>query len=287
MVRNELKQYLTFLETDTKAINEFEIGKKIGEILKVKEEKITDEHELAEYIAFQFLADYSDKDIGWGTYYGPMFVLPNQQGQFVEFPSIKLIDQEMLDYWKKRAGEAKHPIMANRYADLVFDFEPVILKKSIDFTMAQKVIDSAIEICNLNLDDGLGCKSKLERALGLAIQINDSVRIQKLKDAIIATESKYAEDDKPGLWGHAFKWLVLDKTGKITLSDEEKNKSLIDLEDRLKRLMDTEDPDPWRVECAVRLLAPYYSANQDEVNLKRVLDDFETSYRKNKYANSD
>ena len=287
MIRKALQDYYSELDNKIEPIEEFRLGEKVGEILNTKQEKLTDKKELAEYMAFQFMAHYPNKDTGWGTYHGPMFVLPNQQGQFVEFPSIKLIDQEMLDYWKKRAGEAKHPIMANRYADLVFDFEPVILKKSIDFTMAQKVIDSAIEICNLNLDDGLGCKSKLERALGLAIQINDSVRIQKLKDAIIATESKYAEDDKPGLWGHAFKWLVLDKTEKITLSEEEKGALLTDLEDRLKRLMDTEDPDPWRVECAVRLLAPYYSANQDEVNLKRVLDDFETSYRKNKYANSD
>lgn len=287
MIRKALQDYYAELENKIEPIEEFKLGEKIGEVLNAKQEKLADKEELAEYMAFQFMAHYPNKETSWGTYHGPMFVLPNQQGQFVEFPSIKLIDQEMLDYWKRRAGETKHPLMANRYADLVFDFEPVVLKKSIDFTVAQKVIDSAIEICNLNLDDGLGCKSKLERALGLAIQINDSVRIQKLKDAIITTESKYAEDEKPGLWGHAFKWLVLDKTGKITLSDEEKNKLLTDLENRLKRLMATEDPDPWRVECAVRLLAPYYSVNQDEANLKRVLDAFEESFRKNKYANSD
>jgi len=79
----------------------------------------------------------------------------------------------------------------------------------------------------------------------------------------------------------------LDKTVRITLSGEDKSKLLNDLEDRLKRLITTEDPDPWRVECAVRLLAPYYSKNQDEVNLKRVLDNFESAFRKNKYANSD
>lgn len=287
MIRKALQDYFVELENKIEPIEEFVLGEKIGVILNAKQETLTDKEELAEYMAFQFMAHYPNKETSWGTYHGPMFVLPNQQGQFVEFPSIKLVDQEVLSYWKKRANESKHPVMTNRYGDLVFDFEPVVLKKSIDFTMAQKVIDSAIEVCNLNLDNDLGCKSKLERALGLAIQINDSVRIQKLNDTIITIEGKYAEDDKPGLWGYAFKWLVLDKTGKITLSDEDKTKLLTDLEDRLKRLMTTEDPDPWHVECAVRLLAPYYSANHDEANLKRVLDDFEASYRKNKYANSD
>lgn len=287
MIRKTLQDYFTELDNKIEPIEEFVLGEKIGVILNAKQEKLTDKEELAEYMAFQFMAHYPNKETGWGTHHGPMFVLPNQQGQFVEFPSIKLIDQEILDYWRKRAGECKHPILAYRYADLVFDFEPVVLSKPIDFTMAQKVVDSALEICASSLDDGLGCKDKLERSLGLAIQINDTARIQKLKKTIITTESKYAEDDKPGLWGYAFQWLVLDKTGKVTMSDDEKNKLLTDLEDRLKRLMDTDDPDPWRVECTVRLLAPYYSAKQDEQNLKRVLDDFEASYRKNKYANSD
>lgn len=287
MIRKTLQDYFAELENKIEPIEEFVLGEKIGQILNAKQEKLTDKEELAEYIAFQFMAHYPNKDTGWGTYHGPMIVWKNDQGQFTEFPSIKQIDEETLNYWRKRANECRHPILTYRYSDLVFDFEPTILKKSIDFAIAQKVIDSGIEVCVANLDDGLGCKDKLERALGLAIQINDNVRIQKLKGTIIATEGKYAEDDEPGLWGHAFKWLVLDKTGKITLSNEEKSKLLTDLEDRLKRLMATEDPDPWRVECAVRLLAPYYFVKKDETNLKRVLDDFETSFRKNKYANSD
>ena len=287
MIRKILQDYFAELENKIEPIEEFVLGEKIGQILNAKQEKLTDKEELAEYIAFQFMAHYPNKDTGWGTYHGPMIVWKNDQGQFTEFPSIKQIDEETLNYWRKRANECRHPILTYRYSDLVFDFEPTTLKKSIDFAIAQKVIDSGIEVCVENLDDGLGCKDKLERALGLAIQINDNVRIQKLKGTIIATEGKYAEDDKPGLWGHAFKWLVLDKTGKITLSNEEKSKLLTDLEDRLKRLMATEDPDPWRVECAVRLLAPYYFVKKDETNLKRVLDDFETSFRKNKYANSD
>ncbi len=287
MIRKELKDYLDQLETEIKPIEEFNLGEKISEILDTKNVKITDKEELAEYIAFEFLADYSNKESGWGTYYGPMMVWKTKESGFIEFPSIKQVDKETLVYWEKRAGECKHPILIYRYADLVFDFGPKVLNKGIDFKIAQKVIDSGIEVCTAGLDDGLGCKSKLERCLRLAVQINDSVRIEKLKTVIIETEIKYAEDDKPGLWGYAFQWLVFDKTGKIILSDIEKTKLLNDLEDRLKRLMAMDTIDSWRVECAVKLLAPYYSMNHDEINLKRVLDDLESSYRKDTYANSD
>ena len=133
------------------------------------------------------MAHYPNKETGWGTYHGPMFVLTNQQGQFVEFPSIKLIDQEILDHWKKRAGEAKHPIMANRYADLVFDFEPVILKKSIDFTMAQKVIDSAIEICKRKQGKIMGV---LEQIMQMRSQgISDEEIISRLQERGITPQA--------------------------------------------------------------------------------------------------
>src|SRR3989344_2068749 len=135
MIRDELKQYLSDLDIKKEPINEFDVVKKIGEILNVKEQKISDKHELAEYIAFQFLANYPNKDTGWGTYYGPMFVLPNKQNQMVEFPSIRAVNDEMLVYWRKRAEESKHPTLSARYADLVVDFAPKIKNTTIDFTM--------------------------------------------------------------------------------------------------------------------------------------------------------
>lgn len=287
MIRQELKEYFSQLESKIEPNKEFAISEKIAEILDAKNEKIEDKEELAEFIAFKFTANYQSKDNNWGTYHGPMTIWKNDQGQFIEFPSIKQVNEEILDYWRKRTDECRNPILIFRYANLTFDFEPIVSQKSIDFVLGQKIIDAGIEICVNNLNDGLGCKDKLERCLSLAIKINDTSRIQKLISIIIATENKYAEDNKPGLWGYAFNWLVLDKTKKISLSDNEKNTLLTNLENRLTRLISIEDPDPWRVECAIKLLAPYYYINQDEKNLQRVLNNLEEAFRKNKYANSD
>lgn len=287
MLRKALQDYFIELENKVEQVEEFSIGDKIAQVLNARQEKLTDSEELAEFMAFQFMPDYHNKDTSWGTYYGPMMVMKNDRGQFVEFPGIKLIDDQMITYWRKRSNEARNPILAYRYADLVFDFEPRISEKSIDFQIAQKIIDRGIEICEKNLSDDLSSKQKMARCLALAVQINDKDRIKKLIETIIATEDKYAENDKPGLWGYAFHWLVLNKNDKIILSESQKSKLLSDLEARLIRLSTAQDPDAWRIEHAVSLLADYYATLKDKDNLERVLSVLESGFRKNKYANSD
>lgn len=287
MINQDLSNFFKEIESKLEPIKIYTLSEKIKVILNTKEKKIEDKDDLAEYIAFNFVPHYPSSKTGWGTYYGPMFIMPNNQGQMVEFPSIQQIDQEIINYWKERSESSGHPILINRYADLVFDFEPKILNSKINFVMAQKIIDSAIDICDKNLEDGLGCKDILERALSLALQINDGQRLSKLKNVIIKTENKYAEDDKPGLWGYSFRWLILDNNDKLIISDKEKDELILQLENRLLRLASVEDPDPWRIENIISLLAPYYSINKDETKLEKILADFETACRKNKYANSD
>lgn len=287
MKRKELTDYIVELEKTDKPLDEFLIGEEIGKILKAKEEKTTDKEELAEYFAFQFVAHYPSKANGWGTYYGPMFAFQNKSGQYMEFPSLNQIDTDIVSYWRGRANASKSPILANRYADLVFDLEPKILKnEKIDYLMAQKTIDTAIDMCKKNLSDALSSKFKLGRALSLASRLNDDVRIKSLIGIIIETENKFAEDDKAGLWGYAFQWLLLDNE-KIKLSEIEEKELVNSLENRLSRLSLIDDPDPWRIEHAVKLLAEYYAKKSNEESLKLALSKLENAFRKNKYSNSD
>jgi len=167
------------------------------------------------------------------------------------------------------------------------DPEPTIKKTNIDYKLSQKVIDSTIVICDENLDDGLGCKSKLKRALTLAEQINDNVRLENLKKAIIETENKFAEDNEPGLWGDAFDGLLLNNDRKVVLTEKEKNSLINGLEGRLNNLIRSDNPSPWFVEYAVGLLAKYYSKIKNETALKSVLDRFERTFQSNEHANSD
>jgi len=288
MLNNEIKKYLNELDKEIRplhsSLGEHKIAKEIKNILKKEGESYKPSNEdIAERIAFDFLPEYPNNNSGWGTYYGPMFILPNKQGQMVEYPSIQQINEETIDYWESRAKESKNPILSSRYADLVVDFSPSILQESADYKLFHLVIDASIVICEKLLGQPINCKIKAKRALNLSIQINDQQRIQEVKKTIISLERKVAEESKPGLWGFAFKWLLLDFRNKVVVSPQEKEDLIKDLEKRLERIK----KDPWSTEHAVSLLAEYYANVKDESNLMRVLGILEKSFKENKRMNSD
>jgi transposase len=287
MLNEKVKKYLDELVKEKKSHISFRgernIAKEIKNILRKDDDYEPTKEDMAEQIAFDFLADYPNDDSGWGTYYGPMFILPNDKGQMVEYPSIKRVDQNMLEYWTQRAKNVKNPILSSRYADLVVDFSDKILTKNADIALFQIVIDSNIAICEESLADPLYCKKKIKRALILAVKTNDQERIIKTKEAIIQLERKVATDDKPGFWGFAFRWLILDFNKKISLKKEEKDELINELEERLKRV----EKDTWLTEKAISLLAEYYANEKDEDNLMRVLNILEISLKTNTRINSD
>jgi len=288
MLNNKIKKYLNKLDKEVRplhsSLGEHKIAEEIKNIFKKEDGNYKSSNEdIAEQIAFDFLADYPNNNSGWGTYYGPMFILPNKQGQMVEYPSIQQINEETLNYWENRAKESKNPILSSRYADLVVDFSPSILQKSADYKLFHLAIDANIIICEKLLDRPINCKTKAKRALNLSIQINDQQRIQKVKKTIIRLERKVTVDSKPGLWGFAFKWLLLDFRNKVVVSPQEKEDLIKDLEKKLEKIK----KDPWSAEHAVSLLAEYYANGRDESNLMRVLGILEKSFKENERMNSD
>lgn len=288
MLNNAIKTYLRNLDQEQKGFvsdnDEHDIAKVIKNILVKKTNYKPTIEDIAEQMAFNFMAEYPTEDAsGWGTYYGPMFILPNQEGQMIEYPSIQMIDEKILEYWEKRAKETTNPILSARYADLVIDFSPKVIDKRANIDLFHIVIDSNLSISEKLLANPLDCKTKIKRALLLAIGINDQFRISRIKDTILKLEKNIAVDDKPGLWGFAFEWLILEFSKKVTLTEIEKLKLVQDLEERLCRVK----TDSWGVECIVTLLAEYYAKERDEINLMRILDVLENSLKTNDRSNSD
>lgn len=288
MLNNKIKKYLDELDKEARTLHsilgEHKIAEEIKNILKKEDKDYKSSNEdIAEQTAFDFFAEYTSDNSGWGTYYGPMFILPNKKGQMMEYPSLQNVTEETLSYWEGRAKESKNPILSQRYADLVVDFSPSILQKSADHELFHLVIDASINICERLQANPINCKKKAKRALNLSIKINDQERIQKVKKTIISLERKVAEDSKPGLWGFAFRWLLLDFKHKVDISSQEKDYLINDLEEKLERIK----KDPWSAEHAVSLLAEHYANEKDEYNLMRVLDILEKSFKENKRMNSD
>lgn len=74
-----------------KVTDERDISNELKKFLPEKKEDI-DSSLLAEVMAFDFMENYEDKKSGWGTYFGPMYVLNNNDGTANESPSIRKLN---------------------------------------------------------------------------------------------------------------------------------------------------------------------------------------------------
>lgn len=271
-VLNEIYRILEKYENMQSVFSEIDISQGISKVIRQTATTEPSTECLAEAMAFEFCENYQSKDTGWGTYYGPMMVFKDTNGSLVESPSIKKITPEVIEYWSERANEAKNPILRARYADLVWDFSKIVTGKQSSYTIAQIVIDAILEIArNDNYKYEIGVITKIERALSLALLINDVMRIELVRDCIIDFEDKIAEDDKPGTWGFSYNLLLNNK--KVNLSDAQKQKIILDLEDRLKRVSEigSANFNPWSTESAALYLANHYRRCKQNEDVKRVL----------------
>lgn len=216
------------------------------ELPKLDEHLITDEirslknklgivHEpsfQAELLAFAFCENYKGEH-GWNTYHGPVLVGQDADGNLIESPSLTLVTPEHMVYWQHRAVSATHPIMKNRYADLVWDFaKPLSQKRSVE--MARTTIDSGLQIVELSVyTHELEAKVKLKRSLSVALSINDEDRMIKVRDAMMLHEEGIADNHSPGLWGYSLKE-ILGNTEKLKVDIELEQKILQTMEKRLK-----------------------------------------------------
>ncbi|MFC1937883.1 DUF4209 domain-containing protein [Chloroflexota bacterium] len=259
-------------DQEIKTISERDVSKAIQ---SVKDPSLSEPpmQLIAEAMAFDFWENYRNQETGWGTYYGPMFVFSNADGTATEWPSIKKVTEQIINYWTDRAKTAKHPVLRARYADLVWDFQKVVTSGSPHYSIAHIVIDSTIEIAQRNCyAPEVNVIRKLERALSLACALNDSNRIEKIADTILAYEDAITDDSKLGLWG--FSYDLLFENDKVELTADKKQKLIDDLEGHLTRASEPankEEIDPWAVEAAALPLAKYYRKVGRGEDTKRVI----------------
>ncbi|EPS4532726.1 hypothetical protein ACVEVC_004497, partial [Enterobacter hormaechei] len=100
-MNQNLRNLMEQLDNSQNKISEHSIYSRVKEASG--EEESLDS--VAERIAFGFIEDYNDSASGWGTYFGPMMVWTDDETTY-ESPSIKLVTQEILDYWTARATES-------------------------------------------------------------------------------------------------------------------------------------------------------------------------------------
>ncbi len=272
-ILDALNEVLSKFDQETAPISERDVAKAIRSIGVSQDSSDIPMQFTAEAMAFDFCEDYHDQATGWGTYYGPMMVFSNDDGTATESPSIRRITEQIINYWSDRSTTAKHPILRTRYADLVWDFQKRITGQAAHYSMAQIVIDNTIEMAQRNCHSiPVAAQKRLDRALSLAIVLNDDSRVQKVADSTIAYEDAITDDSKLGLWG--FAWDMLFDNDKVKLTADQRQKLIDDLEGHLQRASkptDEGDIDPWPVEAAALRLARYYRKTGRGEDTKRVI----------------
>lgn len=271
-----------FDDINKRGFDEYDVSSALRTLIP-EDKSLIEEGLNAELMAFDFAENYKDQKTGWGTYFGPMIVWNNGDGTATESPSIELINTDIIDYWEKRANESINPILKSRYCGLVWDFKHRITGNNPTHEICRLYIKALVDTANGDFHKyEVKTFSKLERALSLAISLNDNELIEKAKNAVMSFEQRHSKDDKPGLWGYSFDLLV--GKNKIKLSKTEEKKIIDDLEKRLNRLTiaDTEKQktDPWAAEAAAERLAIYYRKLEKYEDVKRVILDVGFAYDK-------
>lgn len=271
--RETLEATLATIESRPGPLSEHHIS---GEIRRLREKDDPSPRPtewVAEVMAFDFCEDYPDNGTGWGTFFGPMMAGTDENGTRWESPPLALVTPEVLEYWAKRARESKHPVLKARYAGLVWDLTRAATKASPPIEMAWIRIDSIIEIAAQGGQEfEVQTIKQLEHALRVSVAINGPVRVERVRNAILAYADQVGEDDKPGLW--CFVYDLLWDQKKVPLTEAQKAKIISDLEARLARVSDTSGDgpiDPWAAEAAAIRLAKHYRAEGRSEDVRRVL----------------
>jgi len=86
-----------FDDSKRKGFSEHDFESKLRSINT--ENKSQESELLAELMAFGFVEDYPDDSLQWGTYFGPMMVMPDGEGNTRIYPALQLVNESMINYW--------------------------------------------------------------------------------------------------------------------------------------------------------------------------------------------
>lgn len=128
----------------------------------------------AEASAFT-LCEHGDSFPG---YYQPMATFTNG----TTIPPLNFFSSEVLSYLENRARTTRNPILASRFADVVWDLSPT---KNPE--MARIGIDNYFECINIYRTNswGIELSTAIKRAVQLANMINDAQRLTRAKELIL------------------------------------------------------------------------------------------------------
>lgn len=215
-------------------------------IKDIKEDIVYEEDDIDELIAFGFVELTRDLEIS-----GEYFLAPQLEPKAVI--SLSQITVTKLVYWRERAASVKHPTLKARYLGLVWEFSSAAEGKK-DYSIVQPYVEALLSIVKEKLYvTPVHAIGKLTRAMFIAIEANNKLLQERIKQVVLAYEKGFAVDYEKNHWGVAYDLLIGLNKKLVTVEEEESIIGL--LESRVQHL---KNKDPWACEAAVNRLCDYY-----------------------------
>ena len=235
----------------------------------------------AESAAFNFTRRADGEESVWGTTFGPLMTATKDDGTPSYAPDIEEADAGTIEHWKRRSGEARHPILRARYADLVWDFSRLVASDKPDISFARTAIDTYIEATKLSYKLAVQPIHYAERALELAVTIGDEQRIRSVVDEMFALYERVARPELAGSWPFLADALLDNK--KVKLAEAQHARIIQSLEEMVRRAADHSNPtefNPWSAQGAADRLADVYRKAGRTEEVHRVLRTYGTAFEK-------
>lgn len=268
-LREQIALILKCWDEVAEPIDEMSVGFAINAIVGSDGENLPDEI-LAEGLAFGFIE--GGRDPRWGTYFGPSSVLSNGDGTVTESPSIHRVTPQIIERWGNRAVVARNPVLAGRYAGLVWDFSRKVCGKSSPVRYAQLWVDASCEIAEQRCHKyEFSVVEKLVNALSVARSIKDSTRIERVLKCVLEYH-RYLANSHGGYWAFAFDAAVADPS--VPLAEEQKQGIISTLESELQRFCDSTDEATSSIHNVIGAsarLAAFYHHEQRHHEVARIL----------------
>lgn len=227
-----------------------------------------------ELAVFKLVPNFSNSNENpWNSYFRPRASYTDNDGASFYSPRIDLVPSSAIALWEQRAHNLRHPVLKARYSDAVWDLSPFItgsMKRNV--AMARVAIDAYILAAQHRLDKEIhSAITGAERALDLAILINDSAKIDYARAALLSLHRDAMAT--PGCYQYlrAFDHLINLKKARST--DEEFLELVTDLEKALTWLSDPRDPSLFNPHAASDVstrLAGYYKSKNRLDDMRRV-----------------
>ncbi len=285
-----LKQVLAEIDDPNMQMSEHRFRQYLKDIEKNSLSELNIKLLELELLAFNFCEDYDWSSWGangWGTYFGPMEIWRNGNGD----PHKDEVTADAIAYWSERLKEAQHPVLKIRYASLVWEFRKQSDDQTRAFEAARSISNSTFEMVSNHLheyesDTPLKLKYALKTTLSI-LSIKNKDGIKQLKDTILDYEKNYVKRDAAiNAWSISFDCLL--DHNQISLTEQEENGIIERIEKRLERLLSNSVriTDLNAARGAVERLCEYYNKKRQPNKLQKIFSEYRTFICKQENLNA-